>query len=155
MFRSGWLHWHNILLVFLLAAIAMDAIFGLDAVLNAISVLVVAGVVLAIILPLILSLFAIAWLSIRDEIEEIKLERANNLAWRWRILAYAGVIGILADGLVGAWNVYQHRVLFSAAVEAIPFSGVPVFLALASFPVRWIESWILHRREKTRLAYED
>lgn len=155
MFRSGWLHWHNILLALLLAAIAMDAIFGLDAVLNAISIIVVAGVVLAVVVPLILSLFAIAWLSVRDEIEEIKLERANNLAWRWRILAYAGVIGILADGLVGAWNVYQHQILFSSAVEAIPFSGVPVFLALASFPVRWIESWILHRRQKSHLAYED
>ncbi len=148
MFRSGWLHWHNIMLVLLVAAVATDLVFGLDAVLNAVSVIVVAGVALAVLVPLVFSLAAIAWLSIRDELEEIRLERANHLAWRWRILAYAGALGILADGLVGAWNVYQQRILFSAAVETIPFSGVPVFLALASFPVRWIESWILRRRER-------
>ncbi len=147
MFRSGWLHWHNIMLVLLIAAIAMDLVFGLDAVLNAVSIILVAGLALAVIVPLVFSLVAIAWLSLRDEIEEIKLERANHLAWRWRILAYAGALGILADGLVGARNVYQGHILFSTAVEAIPFSGVPVFLALASFPVRWIENWILRRRE--------
>jgi hypothetical protein len=147
MFRSGWFHWHNIMLVLLIAAIATDLVFGLDAVLNAVSIFVVASLALAVLAPLTFSLAAIVWLSIRDEIEEIKLERANHLAWRWRILAYAGALGILADGLVGAWNVYQRHILFSTAVEAIPFSGVPVFLALASFPVRWIESWILRRRK--------
>ena len=57
----------------------------------------------------------------------------------------------LADGVMGAWNAYQAHILFSDAVEKIPFAGLPVLLALASYPAKWIEQSYM-RRQKQRVG---
>jgi hypothetical protein len=133
----------------LIAAIAADFVFGVDAVLNAISTMFVIGATLAIIALVIAGVGALGWIIVRDAIGELRFDRHNGITWRWRILGYFGILGILADGLVGIWNAYQQHILFSAAVEQIPFAGLPVLLALASYPVRWIEeTWMKKRRAK-------
>ena len=54
-------------------------------------------------------------------------------------VGWIGIAGILADGMIGAWNVYQQHILFGAAVEKIPFAGAPILVALASILVRLVE----------------
>lgn len=132
-------YWHNMLLVSLLTGIAADLAFGLDVVLNALSIAIAVLVGMAMLGLLILAAGALAWLTIRDALEGLRSDRYDHLAWRWRLVAYAGVLGILVDGAIGAWNVYTQHVLFSIGIREIPFSGVPVWLLLASYPLKWLE----------------
>ena len=90
----------------------------------------------------------IDWDSVRDVIDDIAFDRRHGIAWRWRLLGYAGLLGILADGVMGAWNAYQQHILFSAAVEQIPFAGLPVLLALASYPAKWIEQTLMQKQKR-------
>lgn len=133
----------------LVAAIVADFVVGIDAVLNAMSTMFVICATLAIIALIIAGVGALGWIIVRDVIGELRFDRHNGVAWRWRLLGYVGILGILADGLVGVWNAYQQHILFSAAVEQIPFAGLPVLLAMAGYPVRWIEEiWMKMRRRK-------
>jgi hypothetical protein len=52
---------------------------------------------------------------------------------------WIGILGMLLDGVVGAWSAYQEHTLFSTAVTQIPFAGVPVFIALGSYPLKWMK----------------
>lgn len=132
-------YWHNILLAALLTGIAADFIFGIDTVLNMLSVAIAVVVAMALLSLLVLAGIALAWITVRDALEGLRSDRRDRLAWRWRLVAYAGMLGIVVDGAVGAWNVYAQHVLFSVAVREIPFSGVPVWLLLASYPLKWLE----------------
>lgn len=137
--------WHTLFLVLLLTAIAADVMFGLDVVLNALSIVVAATLGVAVLSVVGLGIGALAWITIRDAVEGTRSDRRDRLAWRWRLVAYVGIVGILVDGAVGAWNVYQQHVLFSTAVEDIPFAGVPVWLLLASYPIKWLEQAVVRR----------
>ena len=150
----GIFHWHNILLAFLLAAIAADIVFGLDALLNLISTLAIVGSVLLLALLFAIAITAILWITIRNLVDDIKNDTRSAVAWRWRILALAGGVGLLIDGTVGAWNAYQKHILFSTAVENIPFSGIPVFLLLASYPFKWVEQHLEFKRRKKPMVEE-
>jgi MFS family permease len=133
-------------MVLLLAAIVAAIVFGLDAVLNGISTFVTVALTIAV-LGLVGSLvLALGWIVIRDAADEMRFSRGNGLAWRWQLLGYAGILGILADGIVGTWNVYQEHIQFSTAVEKIPFAGVPVLLALASYPFKWVEQFLMRKQ---------
>lgn len=145
---ATWRHprWHNILLIVLLAGIAAAFAFGLDVTLNAVSMIVTVSIAVAVLGLIVLGVCALAWITIGDAIEETRFDRRSNIAWRWRFIAYAGVIGILVDGVVGAWHAYQYHIVFSAAVESIPFAGVPVLVTLASYPIKWIEQFLMRRQ---------
>jgi len=137
---------YNFVMVLLLAAIVADLVLGLDVVLNGISTIVVV-ILTVVILGLIGSgVVALCWIVSRDMIEVTRFERQNDKPWRWRLLGYAGMLGILADGSVGAWNAYNEHILLSAALERIPFAGVPLLLALASYPFKWIEQSFMRIR---------
>ena len=155
MAMRGIFHWHSILLILLLAAIAADIVYGLDAVLGLISTLATVGSMLLIAIILAAAAIAILWISIRNLIADIADDSRSAVAWRWRILALAGGVGLLIDGTVGAWNAYQEHMLFSTAVQAIPFSGIPIFLLLASYPFRWIEQYFESRKNKARSPDKD
>lgn len=137
--------WYNAAMALLLAAIAADFLLGLDTVLNGISTMVAVGLTLAILGLVGGGAVALCWIVVRDVIDDLAFDRCHFIAWRWRLFGYAGWLGILADGVVGAWNAYQQHILFSAAVEQIPFAGVPVLLALASYPAKWIEQSLMRR----------
>jgi hypothetical protein len=141
-------HWHNLALVALLAAIAGDIVFGFDAVLNLISTAAIVVSMLVIAAVFSLAAIILFWFTVRDLVEDIRSDKRSAIAWRWKILALAGGLGILADGVVGAWNAYQKHMLFSTAVQHIPFSGIPVFLLLASYPFKWIEQYFERRNQK-------
>ena len=143
--------WYNTAMALLLAAIAADFVFGLDAVLNGLSTMVVVALTLAVLGLIGAGAFALCWIVVRDVIDDIAFDRRHGIAWRWRLLGYAGLLGILADGVMGAWNAYQAHILFSDAVEKIPFAGLPVLLALASYPAKWIEQSYM-RRQKQRVG---
>jgi hypothetical protein len=132
-------YWHNIFLVLLLAGLVADFIVGLDAVLNAISLLIVVVIGLTIFSVVMAGLGTVAWITIRDAIEAMSSDRQDGRPWMWRIPAYVGIAGIIIDGAAGAWHVYAQHILFSTAVERLPLSGIPVWLLLASYPLRWIE----------------
>jgi hypothetical protein len=132
----------------LLAAILATLVFGLDAVLNGISIALAVVVVLVFVIPVLAGLGFLFWVLARDAVVDIKSDRQHGRAWRWRCVAYIGFLGIAIDGLVGAWNAYQQHVLYSMAVEQIPFVGVPVFVALASFPLKWIETALIKLRKR-------
>ena len=140
---------YNATMGLLLAAVLAVLFFGLDPVLNGISTVFAAFLVLTVASLVGLSVAALFWIVIRDAVDEIRTDRHNRVPWRWRCLGYIGIIGILVDGVVGAWNAYQQHILFSTAVEQIPFAGVPVLLALASYPFRWIENFAMGRRSRT------
>lgn len=140
---------YNATMGLLLAAIVAVLVFGLDPVLNGISTVLAAFLVLTVASLIGLSVAALFWIVIRDAVDEIRTDRRNRVAWRWRCLGYIGIIGIMVDGVVGAWNAYQQHILFSTAVEQVPFAGVPVLLALASYPFKWIEDFAMSRRPRT------
>jgi hypothetical protein len=146
---QGYFYWHNILLVVLIAAIATDIVFGLDPLLNAISTALLVGSMLVGAGVFALAAGTLCWITVRDLINDMRTDRKDRIAWRWKLLALAGVLGILADGFIGVWNAYQKHVQFSASVEVIPFSGVPVFLLGASFPFKWVEQYLERRKEKS------
>ncbi len=148
MLMRGMFHWHNILLAVLLAAIAADIAFGLDAVLNLISTAAMVVFILFAALLFAAAAIIVLWISTRNLLEDIRSDSRSAVAWRWKILALVGGAGLLIDGAVGAWNAFQQHILFSVAVEEIPFSGVPVFLLLASYPVKWIEQYLEARNRK-------
>lgn len=127
-------------------------VFGLDFVLNAISTSFVIGVGVVLAVGVLASLTALAGLVVRDAIEEIRSDREEGRPWLWRCIGWAGILGILVDGAIGAWNVYQQHIVFGKAVEAIPLAGVPVLLALASYPFKWVEALLMKRRENDRHA---
>ena len=137
--------WYNTAMALLLAAIAADFVFGLDAVLNGLSTMVVVALTLAVLGLIGAGAFALCWIVVRDVIDDIAFDRRHGIAWRWRLFGYAGLLGIFIDGIVGAWNAYQQHILFSTAVEQIPLAGVPVLLALASYPVKWIEQYYMRK----------
>jgi hypothetical protein len=147
-----YLHWHNVLLAVLLAAIAADIAFGLDPLLNAVSTILLVVSALAVAGVFALAAAVLCWITVRDLIGDIRTDRQMRTAWRWKLVALAGISGILVDGAIGAWNVYQKHILFSASVEAIPFAGAPVFLLLASYPFRWIEQYLEGRKERSPIA---
>lgn len=138
-------YWHNIILAVLLAGIAADLIFGLDTVLNVLSVAIAVIVGVALLSLLVLAGGALVWITIRDALEGLYSDRCDHIAWRWRLAAYAGMLGVVVDGAIGAWNVYAQHVLFSIAVREIPFSGVPVWLLLASYPLKWLEQAVMRK----------
>ncbi|MDE2464138.1 MAG: hypothetical protein KGO02_10540 [Alphaproteobacteria bacterium] len=139
-------YWHSIFLALLLLGIAADIIFGLDSVLNVISTVLVISVAVIILSTSALALGALAWITMRDAIEGLRSDRRERRAWLWRVAAYIGIFGIIVDGVVGTWNVFQQHVLFSTAVEEIPLAGVPVWLLLASYPIKWLEQAALRQR---------
>jgi len=145
----GFFHWHNIVLAILLLALAADIVFGLDPLLNAISTIFLVGSMLLVAAVLFLAFAVLFWISVRDLIEDIRTDKQTNIAWRWKFLALAGLFGIFVDGAVGAWNAYQKHIQFSESVEAIPFSGLPVFLLLASYPFKWAEQYFERLRGKS------
>lgn len=140
--------WYNWAIVLLIAATLADVVFGLDAVLNAVSTIFAVGLGLLVVGGVGAAVTALGWIVIRDAVDEIKTDRKNGIPWRWRCVGWVGIAGILADGVVGAWNAYQEHILFSTAVEQIPFAGVPVLLVLASLPFRWIEEFLMRRRRR-------
>lgn len=144
--------WYDWMIAALLLAAAADVIFGLDAVLNAVSLGLAATFALAIILVAALTVLAFGWIVIRDELQEIQGDRQNGRPWRSRCVGWLGISGMLVDGTVGAWNAYQQHILFSTAVEQIPFVGLPVFLALGSYPARWVEYFILRRHRQSEAS---
>ena len=147
MAMRGIFHWHSILLIVLLVAIAADIVYGLDAVLSLISTLAMVGSMLLVAIIFAAAAIAVFWISTRNLIQDIRDDSRSSVAWRWRILALAGGVGLLIDGAVGAWNAHERHILFSAAVQTIPFSGIPVFLLLASYPFRWIEQYFESRNK--------
>ena len=142
----GFFHWHNIVLAILLMAFAADIVYGLDPLLNAISTIFLVGSILSVAAILLLAFAILFWISVRDLIEDIRADKQTSIAWRWKFLALAGIFGIFIDGAVGAWNAYQKHIQFSESVEAIPFSGLPVFLLLASYPFKWAEQYFERRK---------
>lgn len=144
--------WYNVTIVLLFAATFAALLFGLDAVLNAISTVFVTAAGLLVAIGIVLIVGALFWIVIRDAVDEIYVDRRNGMPWRWRCLGYLGIVGILADGVVGTWNAYQQHILFSAAVERIPFAGVPVLLALASYPFKWVEEFLMRKHRRTGKA---
>lgn len=148
MIGRGILHWHNIVLAALILAIASDMLFGLDALLNLISTVAAVASMLVVAAAFSAALVIVLWITIRDLIEETRTSAGSASAWRWKFVALAGGLGILADGAIGAWNAYQKHILFSTAVENIPFSGIPVYLLLASYPFKWLEQYFESRRIK-------
>jgi len=155
MVRRGIFHWHNIALVALILAVAGDLLFGLDALLNLISTVAAVASMLVVAAAFALALVILLWITVRDLIEEIRADTRSANAWRWKFVALAGGLGILADGAVGAWNAYQKHILFSTAVENIPFSGLPVYLLLASYPIKWLEQYFESRGRKRSGARHD
>ena len=151
----GSLNWHSIALAALILAIAGDILFGLDALLNLISTVATVASMLIVAAAFTLAAAILLWISVGDLIEEIRADTRSAAAWRWKFLALIGGLGILADGAVGAWNAYQKHILFSTAVEDIPFSGIPVYLLLASYPFKWIEQYFENRRKKPSGARHD
>ncbi len=132
-------YWHNVFLGLLLGGLVADFVVGLDAVLNAISLGVVVSIGLALFSVMMAGLGVLVWITVRDAIEAVSSDRHDGRPWLWRIPAYMGVAGIIIDGIAGAWHMYAQHILFSTAVERLPLSGIPVWLLLASYPVRWIE----------------
>ncbi len=143
MFLRPYFNWHNILLMIIVAAVVADVAFGLDPVLNAISIMFVVGSVLAIFVACALVVAIFFWITVGDLLEDIGSDRRAKMAWRWKFFALAGILGILVDGAIGAWNAYQEHILFSASVAQIPFSGVPVYLLMASYPTKWAEQYFM------------
>jgi len=142
--------WYNWSMVLLIAAILADVVFGLDAVLDTVSMVFAVGLGMAVAALLITASILLGWIVVRDAMDEIAAERRAGLPWRWRYLGWIGITGILIDGLAGAWNAYQEHVLFRTAVEDLPFVGVPVMIALASYPLRGVEALLMKwRRDKT------
>ena len=127
-----------------------DFVFGLDFVLNTISTIFVIALSIVVALGAAAVAALIFWLLIRDAVDEIRSDRAEGRAWRWRCIGWIGIAGMLVDGAIGAWNVYQHHVLFSTAVEEIPFAGVPVLLTLASIPLRFAEEILMKMGKKSK-----
>jgi len=136
----------------IIAALILGAlaalVFGIDAVLNVISTVFALGFGLVVALILAVVIATLGWIGIRDAIDEIKMDRKQGLPWLWRCVGWIGIAGILADGIVGAWNAYQEHVLFSIAVKEIPFAGVPVLLVLGSYPVKWAEALLAKGRRR-------
>jgi len=140
----------NWAMIVLVAAIVADVVLGLDTVLNAISITFAVGTALLAAVILGAVAVVVAWIVIRDAIDEIHDDRAAGRPWRWRWVGWIGIAGILVDGVIGTWNAYQEHILFSTAVERIPFAGVPVVVALASYPFKGIERFLMARRSRAR-----
>jgi hypothetical protein len=135
--------WYDWVIAALLLAAAADVFFGLDAVLNAVSLVVVIGFAAAIVIVVMIAVLAFGWIVVRDEIHDIRDDRQLGRPWRARCVGWIGIAGMLVDGSVAAWNAYQQHMLFSTAVEQIPLVGVPVFLALGSYPASWLEGLVI------------
>lgn len=135
---------YNVAMVSLLAAIAADIGLGHEFVLNGIATIAVTFLMITVFGLGALLLLLFVWITVRDAIDEIQTERQSGLAWRWQIVGYLGFVGILAEGAVGMWYASQNQVLFSDAIENIPYAGVPVLVALASYPAKWLERAWLH-----------
>jgi len=135
-------------MIVLVAVLALAGfLVGVDVILNIISVSVffVAGILTAFGIAALIAI--VGWLVVRDAISEIRTVRERGRPWRWLCVGWIGIAGILVDGVIGAWNVYQQHILFSAAVKDIPFAGVPVLVTLASFPVRLVEQVAMRNRK--------
>lgn len=142
--------WFAAIVVGLVLAVLASFVFGIDAVLNMISTIFAVGVVAILVAVMAAFLAAIGWVVVRDAIDEIKSDRQEGRPWLWRCVGLAGIAGIILDGIVGAWNVYQKHILFSTAVEEIPFAGVPVLMALGAYPFKWIEALVLRWHKAPR-----
>ncbi len=129
-----------------LLAVLASFVFGIDTVLNTVST--VLAVALAVLLAAVTAAFlaAVGWVVVRDAVDEIVSDRREGRPWLWRCIALAGIAGMILDGLVGAWNVYQRHILFSIAVEEIPFAGIPLLMTIGSYPFKWIEGPLLRWR---------
>jgi hypothetical protein len=142
--------WYNAAMALLVAAIVADLIEGLHAVLNAVSVIVAIVAALAVLTMVGAGVVLCCWIVVRDAVLDLRFDRRNGNPWRWRLVGYAGIIGLLVDGAIGAWMAFHEHILFSAAVAHIRFAGVPVALALASYPLRWLEQTILRLRRDAK-----
>ena len=143
--RRVMLHfWYAIPLALLLVIVVVGAALSLDVVLSGISTAVVVSLLVMAAGVVGFIAAALGWITIRDAMGELRSD--GGVAWRWRLFGFVGVLGILADGFVGVWNAYQKHIMFSVAVERIPFAGLPVLILLATFPFRWIEQYLISKR---------
>jgi len=128
------------LMIVLVAVLVLAGfVFGFDVALNTVSAGIVFGLGIVIALGLVALIAAMGWIVVRDAVTEIQTAREKGRPWRWQCVGWIGIAGILVDGMIGAWNVYQQHILFSTAVEKIPFAGAPILVALASILVRLVE----------------
>lgn len=137
--------WYNLFIVSVLAMTVASLIFGLDVILNGISIVFAAGLTLTALIIIGLAVFALGWFTIRDGMGEIQMRRGAKKAWVWQVFAYLAVIGIFIDGTVGAWIALHEHATFAKAVRDIPFAGAPVLLALTIYPIKWIEQLFRQR----------
>jgi len=144
--------WHNRIIAILIVAAIADVAYGLGAVLKALSIISAIGLIALVVVSGTGAIFAVSTILMRDAIEEIATDRRHGRPWRWRCVGWIGIIGMLVDGLAGAWSAYQEDILFSAAVAQIPLAGVPVFLALGSYPLKWIEVLLIKRFASNTIA---
>lgn len=132
-------HWHNVFLILLALGLVADLLVGLDEVLNAVSVGIVVGLSLVLVGLFAIGVGGLVWITVRDALEATSSDRREGRAWRWRIPAYLGILGILIDGVAGTWHAFEQHILFSTAIEKMPLAGLPIWLLLLSYPVKWIE----------------
>lgn len=138
--------WFNVAMALLAVAVAADLVFGIAAVLEAVSILAAIVALVVAAGAVIVALVVLGWIVVSDAAGEIDRDRRNGRPWRWRYAGWIGIGGMVADGAIGSFNAWQEQIAFSAAVEEIPFAGMPVILALSSYPLRWIEGAIMARR---------
>lgn len=143
--------WYNWVFATVVVATAADFVFGLDVVLHVMSVAFVVSFGAALAAIALAAAALLIGIVARDAADEIRSDRASGRPWRWRIAGWTGVTGILVDGAAGAWSAYQQHILFSTAVEQIPFAGIPVLIALGSYPLRWIEEFLMTLRRSSVL----
>ena len=141
----------NLVVSALIAIGVADVVLGLDTEILTIAstiITVLAGVVFVAIA--LIAVGGLGVIFVRDAVDEIREDRANNRPWLWRCVLWIGVSGLLVDGTIGAWNAFREHVLFSTGVSEIPFAGVPLMIVAASIPLRWIEQFLLRRRSDPR-----
>ena len=134
------------LIIALVAALVLASlVFGLDTVLNTISTAFVLGLGTTIAFGALALAAIVIIFTVRDALDETRTDRKEGKPWLWRFAGWIGIAGILVDGGIGAWNVYQQHVLFSTAIKEIPFAGVPVLLVLAAYPLKLVEQLLIKR----------
>lgn len=145
---SRLLNWHNALLVALAALIGIDLLIGLDPLLNVISSVFVFVLISLTLLIVGGGLAFLGWLTVKEQMEDTLYERTANRAWLYKLCVLVGFVGIMLDGAVGLWNAFNYGIRFSTAVEKVPFSGIPIYILIASLPIRWIETAMIDYRAR-------
>ena len=136
----------NVLVAVLIVVGVADVVLGLDT--EILTIASTAITILAVVAFAAVGLVAVGILGtifLRDAIDEIREDRAQGRPWVWRGLFWIGVLGLLVDGTIGAWNAYREHILFSEGVREIPFAGLPLLILAASVPLRGIEHLLLRR----------